>query len=152
MKRDDFKFVPLRGMGWDDLLKWVRQNSPKQVEFIDTISGPLHSLFDRRLPHAFFEDKTVTFIWSERNRQFRLKLKACLVHSDLSDVKWEVYGQDGELITEGSAVDAPWLPSKLVDDFSFHWCVANEQHMLIFQLTLALLILVTIFTGLAFVN
>lgn len=152
MKRDDFKFIPLRGMSWDDLLKWVRQSSPKHFEFIDSVSGTLYSLFGGTLPHVQVSDKVVTFVWDERNRHFLLRMRVCPAHGSLVDLEWEIRDQDKNVISSGTSDASPWLPSELIGEFSFHWSVANELHMLVLQLGLAAFIVVAIFIGLVFVG
>lgn len=152
MLQNDFKFIPLRGMSWDDLSKWILQSSPEHFEFVNSVSGALYSLFRGSLPDACLDDRVVTFSWSERDRLFSLKMKVCPVNKKEVDIEWQVRDQEGIVLDGGSVNNSYWLPTNLVRDFSFHWCVANEYHLFMFQLGVAIFIVAALFAGLVIVS
>jgi hypothetical protein len=152
MSQNDFKFIPLRGMSWDDLSKWVLQSSPEHFEFVNSVSGALYSLFRGSLPDARFDDGIVAFSWSERDRLFSLKMKVCSANKKEVDVEWQVRDQEGIVLEEGFVNNSYWLPTNLVRDFSFHWSVANEYHLLALRLGMAIFIIAALFAGLLIVS
>lgn len=152
MERDCFDFVPLRGMKWEDLLKWILQSAPECWTFVHSVSGAFNGLFSGQLPTASLDERYVIFTWHLPNRTFIVKMKHHLVQSKCVNIEWSVLDRKSSLIAEGRSESAYWLPLELEKSFISNIHATREFESAVFHLAVAAIITTTIFVGLSLLN
>ena len=152
MQQDCFDFVPIKGMKWEDLLKWVLQSLPECWIFVNSVSGVLNGMFSGRLPTASLHENTVTFTWQLSSRIFVLKLTPHLVQRTCVNVEWSVLDSQFFFLASGTSTGAFWLPLELEKRFISNIQYSDENEGMMFQLTMVVVITTAILAGLFFLN